>query len=37
VQRFTPLLIDVARPCRHHVGDRWHADETYVKVTGIGR
>ena len=21
VQRFTPLLIDAARPCRHHVGD----------------
>ncbi|ONH32537.1 IS6 family transposase [Protofrankia sp. BMG5.30] len=34
VQRFTPLLIDVARPCRHIPGDRWFVDETYVKVTG---
>jgi IS6 family transposase len=23
VQRFTPLLVDAARPCRHVVGDRW--------------
>ncbi len=37
VQRFTPMLIDAARPCRHHVGDRWHADETYVKVNGVWR
>jgi hypothetical protein len=28
VQRFTPLLIDAARPCRHSVGDRWFVDET---------
>ena len=28
VQRFTPLLIDAARPCRHAVGDRWFVDET---------
>jgi transposase, IS6 family len=34
VQRFTPLLIDAARPCRHCPGDRWFADETYVKVAG---
>ncbi|MGH3865293.1 MAG: IS6 family transposase [Pseudonocardiaceae bacterium] len=34
VQRFTPLLIDAARPCRHRPGDRWFADETYVKVAG---
>jgi IS6 family transposase len=34
VQRFTPLLIDAARPCRHTVGDRWFVDETYVKVAG---
>ena len=32
VQRFTPLLADAARPCRHTVGDRWFVDETYVKV-----
>jgi IS6 family transposase len=34
VQRFTPLLIDAARPCRHTPGDRWFVDETYVKVSG---
>jgi hypothetical protein len=34
VQRFTPLAIDAARPCRHTPGDRWFADETYVKVAG---
>src|SRR4051812_1780707 len=37
VQRFTPLLIDAARPCRHAVGDRWFVDETYVKVAGVWR
>ncbi len=37
VQRFTPLLIDAARPCRHSVGDRWFVDETYVKVAGDWR
>ena len=37
VQRFTPLLIDAARPCRHSVGDRWFVDETYVKVAGAWR
>ena len=37
VQRFTPLLIDAARPSRHHVGDRWFADETYVKINGVWR
>src|SRR4051812_46695694 len=35
VQRFTPLLIEAARPCRHAVGDRWFVDETYVKVAGV--
>ena len=25
VQRFTPLLIDAARPRRHATGDRWSA------------
>jgi transposase-like protein len=34
VQRFTPLLIDAARPCRHAPGGRWFVDETYVKVAG---
>ena len=28
VQRFTPLLIDAARSCRHVPGDRWIVDET---------
>ncbi len=37
VQRFTPLLIDAARPCRHSVGDRWFVDETYVRVAGVWR
>jgi DDE domain len=34
VQRFTPLLADAAWFGRHRVGDRWHVDETYVKVAG---
>ncbi len=37
VQRFTPLLADAARPCRHAVGQRWFVDETYVKVAGRWR
>ncbi len=37
VQRFTPLLAEAARPCRHAVGDRWRVDETYVKVSGQWR
>ena len=37
VQRFTPLLVDAARPCRHAVGARWFVDETYVKVAGRWR
>jgi len=37
VQKFTPLLIDAARPCRHTVGNRWFVDETYVKVSGTWR
>jgi hypothetical protein len=34
VQRFTPEFIEAARLCRHAPGDRWFADETYVKVSG---
>jgi transposase, IS6 family len=34
VQRFTAEFIEAARPCRHAPGDRWFADETYVKVAG---
>jgi IS6 family transposase len=37
VQRFTPLVIDAARPSRHSVGDRWFVDETYVRVGGVWR
>ena len=37
VQRFTPLLIEAARPCRHSVGGRWFVDETYVRVAGVWR
>jgi hypothetical protein len=37
VQRFTPLLADAARFARHAPGDRWHVDETYVKVNGTWR
>ncbi len=37
VQRFTPLLADAARFCRHAPGDRWFVDETYVKVNGKWR
>ena len=32
VQRFTPEFIEAARLCRHAPGDRWFADETYVKL-----
>jgi IS6 family transposase len=37
VQRFTLLLAEAARPCRHAVGDRWQVDGTYVKVAGKWR
>jgi transposase, IS6 family len=37
VQRFTPLLVEAARPCRHAVGGHWFVDETYVKVSGTWR
>src|ERR1700730_723780 len=37
VQRFTPQLVDAARPSRHCGGDRWWVDETYVKVSGQWR
>ena len=33
----TPLLAEAARPCRRAVGDRWHVDETYLKVAGTWR
>ena len=34
MQRFTPEFIEAARFCRHAPGNRWFADETYVKVAG---
>ena len=34
VQRFTPEFIEAARLARHAPGDRWFADEAYVKVAG---
>jgi transposase-like protein len=37
VLRFTALLAEAARPCRHAVGDRWFVDETLVKVAGHWR
>jgi transposase-like protein len=37
VQRFTLLLAEAARPCRHAVGDRWWVDETMWKVVGRWR
>ena len=35
VQRFTPMLIDAARPCRHAVGTRSFVDETYVGTVAL--
>jgi transposase-like protein len=37
VLRFTPLLAEAARPCRHLAGSRWQVDETHVKVAGRWR
>jgi IS6 family transposase len=37
VQRYPPVVIAAARPCRHSVGDRWFVDETYVRVAGVWR
>jgi transposase-like protein len=37
VQRFTSLLADAARFCRHCPGNRWYVDETYMKVNGVWR
>jgi transposase-like protein len=34
VQRFTAEFVEAARPARHAPGDRWFADETYLKVAG---
>ena len=34
MQRFTTEFIEAARPCRRLPGDRWHVDETYLKISG---
>jgi transposase, IS6 family len=34
VQRFAPEFAEAARARQHVVGDRWHVDETYLKVGG---
>src|SRR6266545_1783197 len=33
-QRFAPEFAEAARARQHVIGDRWHVDETYVKVGG---
>lgn len=35
VQRFTPMLITAARSRRRPVGERWHIDETYLRIRGV--
>src|SRR6266540_2739203 len=37
VQRFAPEFAEAAASRRHVVGDRWHVDETYLKVGGTWR
>jgi transposase, IS6 family len=37
VHRFAPEFAQSARARRHIVGDRWHVDETYLKIGGIWR
>jgi len=37
VQRFAPEFAEAARARQHVIGDRWHVDETYVKVGGTWR
>ena len=37
VQRFEPEFAEAARARQHVVGDRWHVDETYLKVGGTWR
>jgi len=34
VQRFAPGFAEATRARQHLVGDRWHVDETYLKVGG---
>jgi transposase, IS6 family len=37
VQRFAPEFAEAARARQHIIGDRWHVDETYLKVDGSWR
>jgi DDE superfamily endonuclease len=37
VHRFAPEFAEAATARRHIVGDRWHVDETYLKVGGTWR
>ena len=37
VQRFAPEFAEAARARQHIVADRWHVDETYVRVGGTWR
>jgi len=37
VQRFAPEFAEAARARQHVIGDRWHVDETYLKVGGTWR
>jgi transposase-like protein len=37
VQRFAPEFAEAARARHHVIGDRWHVDETHVKVGGTWR
>ncbi len=37
VQRFALEFAEAARPRQHVIGDRWHVDETYLKVGGTWR
>jgi transposase, IS6 family len=37
VQRFAPEFAEAARARQHIVGDRWHVDESYVRVGGTWR
>ena len=37
VQRFAPEFAEAARARQHVIEDRWHIDETYLKVGGTWR
>ncbi len=37
VQRFAPEFMEAARARQQVIGDRWHVDETYLKVGGTWR